>query len=314
MAYAENPVTSSAGNASALPNYFVPPRWLVEHPELKARNIIPCTVLKPGYVYRTDEMNDGIPQYAIKMITFPVGSQEADIYELLNDRGLTSATSTLPASVLRSEGLPPVVVLPLLSQLSSRYDSRQELPHTLRHFAQILTGVVNLHRLHIAHLDICTGNMLCAWHPQELAYHEQLELNKIYLFDFGGARRLELGPGLQPAIDLPGSQIRKPKPSMERFDPYSWDVYCIGMTFDMLAHYVSTYSHKPTPWFLQKYIDWVIGPECGCKSVCRCRPSARRALLVLTLIRGVVHVSAFFERLMKPIAGLFTRRSRGVSP
>lgn len=83
--------------------------------------------------------------------------------------------------------------------------------------------------------DICVGNMLRAWHPQELEYHEQLELDKIYLIDFGGARRLELGPGHQPAIDLPASQIGKPNPSMERFDPYAWDVYCVGMSFKMMA-------------------------------------------------------------------------------
>ncbi|KAI0691357.1 hypothetical protein C8T65DRAFT_670534 [Cerioporus squamosus] len=305
MADAQNPVTSATDSAFTPPeevwDHFVPPRWLVEHPELKARGIMPCTVLKPGYVYRTDAMNKGIPQYAIKMITFPVGSQEAEIYELLDRQGLIAATHTLPASVIRSEGLPPVVVLPLVTRLRGLgYSSQEELPDTLRHFAQILTGVVNLHRLHIAHLDICIGNMLRAIRPEELRYHEHKAT---------GAR-----PGLQPAIDLPESQIPKPDPSMEKFDPYAWDVYCVGVTFHILANHVSTYSRKPTPWFLRKYIDWVIGPECGCKSVCRCRPSARRALLVLTLIRGVVHVSGFFERLMKLIAGLFARRSRAVSP
>lgn len=42
---------STAGNALAPPeepwDYYVPPRWLVEHPEVKARNITPCMVLKP---------------------------------------------------------------------------------------------------------------------------------------------------------------------------------------------------------------------------------------------------------------------------
>ncbi len=77
--------------------------------------------------------------------------------------------------------------------------------------------------------------MLRAWHPLELEYHQHLELDKIYLIDFGGAKILELGPGHQPAIDLPESQIGKPNPSMERFDPYAWDVYCVGMTFNMLT-------------------------------------------------------------------------------
>ncbi|TFK88393.1 hypothetical protein K466DRAFT_520895 [Polyporus arcularius HHB13444] len=292
-------------------DYYVPPRWLVEHPELKARDITPCTVLKPGYVYRTDRRNKGIPQYAIKMITLP-GSEEADIYDSLTRRGRISSTHTLPGIVLRTENLPPVVVLPLITDLMDMYDDpTQELPNMLRHFAQMIAGVANLHRLHIAHLDICYGNMLLA-QPQDLEFHAALEFDKVYIIDFGGARQLQLGPGHQPAIDLPGSQIRKPIPSMKRFDPYAWDMYCVGMTFDMLAHYVSTNRHQPTPWILQRYITWVIGEERGCESVCRCRPSARRALLVLTLIRGIVHVSGFFERLTKSIVG-FARRSRAVS-
>ncbi|RDX42554.1 hypothetical protein OH76DRAFT_1362604 [Lentinus brumalis] len=314
MADVQKPVASGSGNALApleeVWDHFVPPRWLVEHPQLNARDITPCAVLKPGFVYQTDEMNEGIPQYAVKMVTFPVGSQEADIYELLDRRGLASATHTLPATVLRSKGLPPVIVLPLVSQLRGRYDPRAKLPDMLRHFAQILTGVVNLHRLGIVHLDICIGNMLRAWHPLELEYHQHLELDKIYLIDFGGAKILELGPGHQPAIDLPESQIGKPNPSMERFDPYAWDVYCVGMTFNMLTQV----SRKPIPWFLRRYIDWVIGPVCGCKSVCHCRPSARRALFVLTLIRGFVHVSESLKRLMKLIAKLFARPPRAVSP
>ncbi len=109
--------------------------------------------LLQGYVYRTDRMNREIPQYAVKMITFPVGSQEAEIYELLDQRGLTAATHTLPATVLRAEGLPPVIVLPLVSDLRGRYDSHEELPDTLRHFAQILTvrKSRNCPQSHVAH-------------------------------------------------------------------------------------------------------------------------------------------------------------------
>ncbi len=218
-------------------------------------------------------MNTEIPQYAVK-ITVP-GSEEADIYDLLRRRGLTSSTHTLSVFVLRSEDRPPVIVLPYVSDLTSRYPEAEELPDTLRHFAQILevrTSRYNsVPRTDVAYLwltgrgestptahcslgialtnkrlrehfsdhkftlqDICMGNMLLA-HPLDLEFHEQLELDKIYLIDFGGAMQLGLGPGHQPAIDLPGSQIRKPNPSMERFDPYAWDMYCVGITFDTLA-------------------------------------------------------------------------------
>ena len=64
-------------------------------------------------------------------------------------------------------------------------------------------------------------------------HHPSLELNKLYFIDFGGSRQLEFGPGRQHAIDLPGTQTEPPL-EMKRFDPYSWDIYCVGKTIEEL--------------------------------------------------------------------------------
>lgn len=79
--------------------------------------------------------------------------------------------------------------------------------------------------------DLCPDNVVivtssCA------KRHSTLKPKRIYIIDFGQSIQLQLGPGRQPAIDLPASQEKKP-PGMGHFDPYSWDMYCVGKLFEI---------------------------------------------------------------------------------
>ena len=62
---------------------------------------------------------------------------------------------------------------------------------------------------------------------------DRVERGKIYVIDFGASRQFELGPGHQPATDLPPTQVPKPQ-NIKRLDPFSWDVYCLGFVFQTL--------------------------------------------------------------------------------
>ena len=52
-----------------------------------------------------------------------------------------------------------------------------------------------------------------------------------------------------------------------------------------------TNSGRPQPWILRRYAAWLLGHEQGCPAVCRCRPTVRGALVVITLIARIVDAS-----------------------
>lgn len=56
---------------------------------------------------------------------------------------------------------------------------------------------------------------------------------RAYIIDFGTSRQLSLGPGVQAAIPLRYAQVPRPL-DMDYFDPYSWDVYCLGKLFEYM--------------------------------------------------------------------------------
>ena len=45
------------------------------------------------------------------------------------------------------------------------------------------------------------------------------------------------------------------------------------------------------PWIAQQLMLWLKGEERGCAGVCRCRPSARRALRVVTTVKWCIHAA-----------------------
>ena len=67
---------------------------------------------------------------------------------------------------------------------------------------------------------------------RDVQRHKYVQLGKVYIIDFSESRQLSRGPGQQLPIDLPDSYIQKPL-DMQRFDPYSFDVYCLGMVIDV---------------------------------------------------------------------------------
>ena len=69
---------------------------------------------------------------------------------------------------------------------------------------------------------------------QHVAHFTELEAGKVYIIDFDRSRRFAFGPGRQTAVDLPATG-QYPPLDMKRFDPYSWDVYCVGKMFERIA-------------------------------------------------------------------------------
>ena len=137
----------------------------------------------------------------------------------------------------------------------------------------------------------------------------------MYFIDFHTSRQLALGPGRQPPILLPPSQEEKPS-GVTTLDPYSFDVYCAGKLMQFLlkvsAVYVRqlldgllmpdettqfTFLEEPDyPWIPRRYAQWLVGNERGCTSICHCRPTARRARQVLTVLRWLVYGREFLGR------------------
>ena len=81
--------------------------------------------------------------------------------------------------------------------------------------------------------DLCFGNVVAIVDETE-EEHPRTKVGRVYIIDFDRSRQLELGPGRQPAVALPSTQF-KPPLQMKAFDPYSWDVYCMGKLFEQLT-------------------------------------------------------------------------------
>ncbi|KAI0746346.1 hypothetical protein C8Q80DRAFT_767529 [Daedaleopsis nitida] len=267
-----------------------PPQWLIDHPALRDREIDfnkPFGILKLGKAFSTGHFR--APNHGVKMIK--PASQEADIYDKLLRYDPRSPNHTLPCEVIRSDTETPFIIMPLLRDLTlACLSQRWDLPTLVHHFLQILEGVEFLHRAQIAHMDIAVSNFILTYIKGLDDTHKGVELNKIYIIDYGESLQLELGPGQQPAVDLPPSQIPKPD-GITRLDPYSWDMYCVGLVFQSLAEDTFKCNGQSTPKRLKRYIEWVIGNqnETGCASkVCRCRPTARRAREALSVLQYIV--------------------------
>ncbi|KAI0696978.1 hypothetical protein C8T65DRAFT_662905 [Cerioporus squamosus] len=275
-------------------DFLTPPEWLCEHPELKNRGIKLEFPLKPFCVWRT--VDDGwTTPYAVKVI--PPDSEEPDIYAQLHRLGPASFNHTLPCEVIQAESEQSFLIMPCLEPLLREPSCRKwGLLPLLDFFRQVIEGIELLHELRIAHLDMYDGQVLIAT-EEHVAFHKDVEAGKIYIIDFDRSKRLERGPGHQHAIDLPETNC-KPPLGMTRFDPYSWDVYCTGILFDTVTRLI--YYDRHIPWVARRYIRWLVGNERGCTTICRCRPTARRARQVL----GVIHW----------VARVWQRAAEGVSP
>ena len=87
--------------------------------------------------------------------------------------------------------------------------------------------MVYLHSQHIAHLDICLDNFVYDYKG------DIIPPGYPYFIDFETSQEYPLGPGQQPAIELPPSQYWKPG-ELTHLDPYSWDMYCTGILSELV--------------------------------------------------------------------------------
>lgn len=91
-------------------------------------------------------------------------------------------------------------------------------------------------------------NLLAA-NRHHAAQYTAATADRMYIIDFDSSRQFTLGPGVQRAITLPETQIRKPN-GLKHLDPYSWDVYCTGRTFEAITRVC------PVCIYLYRYL-WV---------------------------------------------------------
>ncbi|RPD65167.1 hypothetical protein L227DRAFT_203523 [Lentinus tigrinus ALCF2SS1-6] len=192
--------------------------------------------------------------------------------------------------------------MPCVGHYTKQLFSRWTTSQVVDRFRQIAEGLEFLHDRRIVHLDLRLSNLLLARH-EDVEYHKELELGKVYIVDFSESQLLHLGPAQQPAIDLPQSIIPKPL-EMQHFDPYSFDVYCLGIVLENTLKFV--YKQRPTPWLLQRCAQWLIGNERGCTGVCRCRPTARRARQVLVVLQWAFRGLTLVESMLLSIRSVFS--------
>ncbi|KAI0668060.1 hypothetical protein C8Q78DRAFT_1048069 [Trametes maxima] len=275
------------------------PDLLKTHPELRRRRIWSTDVLKPDYVYNTSVARP--PTYAVKIVRDD--GLEDEIYEYLL-RFSDKRNHTLPCEVVRDAERPSILIMPHMTDINrlGGYITKWSLSEFLAVFLQIVEGVEFMHEHRVVHMDICSGNTAAACR-REVQEHPHLTEGKMYFIDFETAQRLSAGPGVQGAIPLPETQVVPPD-GMERMDPYSWDMYCVGKLFEDMAECV--YRRKgPPPWLVKRIAEWLVGDERGCTSVCRCRPTAQRVRRVLSMLQPLIRTWEWCGNLVKRIRGVF---------
>ena len=92
--------------------------------------------------------------------------------------------------------------------------------------------------------DICFDNMLYGL-PLDATIDTRIVEGKLYIIDFHTSRQFELGPGHQPPIFLPPSQVEKP-PGVTTLDPYAFDVYASGMLMQQILKVGAPHNYYRT--------------------------------------------------------------------
>ncbi|KAI0749752.1 hypothetical protein C8Q80DRAFT_644845 [Daedaleopsis nitida] len=259
-----------------------PPPWVLGRPEVRRKGIDNLPHVPKPYIVFSTRPNMDCPQWVVKIVV--PGSSEVEIYEHLLKNDISSpGNHILPIEIVRSE--PPILIMPGCRTTGRRH-FRWTLSAILDDFYQIVEGIEYLHQNHVAHMDLVFDNTTVAT-DATVKYHKQLKAGKIYIIDFGLSQKLPSGPGEQLAVDIGDTTLSKHL-GISRLDPYSWDVLCLGHTLLYFLQ-VTRRTSRSTPWICTRYAQWLVGQERGCMGVCRCRPTARRALHVLAVIRWFAH-------------------------
>ncbi|KAI1789919.1 hypothetical protein LXA43DRAFT_1150603 [Ganoderma leucocontextum] len=281
------------------PDSLAVPSWLADDPELRRRGITLVECLRPPTVFCTSWFST--PQHVVKIVDSDPDavkdSEEVAICEYLQPQTLASEPDnhTIPCDVVRSssEKTKAVLVMPYLPSMKAPSptvdSSRRWLDAFLDAACQLLEGVDYLHRKRVAHMDICPGNLLAA-PPREAGCDARVTAGKVYIIDFDRSRRLAHGPGTQGPVRLPPTQYAPP-PGVTHLDPYAWDVYCVGRVLETFCKGRPAYG---APWVAERLALWLTGKgdERGCTGVpCRCRPTARRALQAVSILRWCVYAA-----------------------
>ncbi|KAH9857407.1 hypothetical protein C2E23DRAFT_719704 [Lenzites betulinus] len=273
------------------------PDRLLKHPELVQRGLASRLgdTLKPGCVYMAEHGRD--PVQVIKILD--PNTEEVAIQDRLLREINRPNNHTLPSEMTVTGH--PLLIMPMISRVTPLSAWKRD---SLRSFLDIMfqMGIEFLHSLRIVHMDICSGNMLAAT-VDDASEHRQIIARRLYIIDFGQSRQFALGPGIQPAITLPETQVTPPK-NLLHFDPYSWDMYCAGITMEYLVRNILTDKGwaPRSNWIQKKLIEWLIGDERGCTGVCRCRPTARTALRVLIVLRWSVRAVDGYDYVVRTIS------------
>ncbi|KAI0365034.1 hypothetical protein BV20DRAFT_1056776 [Pilatotrama ljubarskyi] len=189
-----------------------------------------------------DPEHDDAAEYAVKVLD--LDTQELPIYyeRLLRDID-SLANRTLPCEIVRADH--PVLVMPKLTSTDAgciALDHVRPLTPLIRTFRQL--GVEYIHALHIPHLDLCWGNVVTAT-PRMAASHSGVIAWIWYIIDFDTSRQFTLPLGCQPPITLPLAETHiEPPGGLTIFDPYSWDVYCLGRLLERTMQASDAPLHK----------------------------------------------------------------------
>ncbi|PIL34808.1 hypothetical protein GSI_02595 [Ganoderma sinense ZZ0214-1] len=256
--------TTAASGAEPVPASVVTPKpvasmakipdWLLTHPELHKRGIVVHRPVQPFTVYETEWQPEG-PIYVVKGIN--PSRPEADIYDLLDRYSDSPADHTIPHEVIRCER--PLLVMPFVGFIE--YAITYKTSSMLAVFGQILEGVEHMHWLRIAHGDIYAPNVVAA-SEDDAKRDARLTAGRVYLIDFETSRQFEHGPGVQTAVPLPNTHVIPPL-DMKVFDPFSWDVYCLGKTLDIMVQRVFGSESTAKPWIVGCFARWLKGNEVG---------------------------------------------------
>ncbi|EIW56515.1 uncharacterized protein TRAVEDRAFT_73062 [Trametes versicolor FP-101664 SS1] len=266
-------VTDSDGNFDLC---AIPDR-LLRHPEIQRRGIVLTDVLKPGAVFSTLPQID--PVYVVKIID--ISMEELAIYQRLLRELRCPNNHTLPCEITLNGH--PLLIMPWFYRFWGAHCDKETASTLVDIIYQLVEGLEYLHSLHIVHMDMCMDNLLAA-NRHHAAQYTTATADRMYIIDFDSSRQFALGPGVQRAITLPETQVRKPN-GLKRLDPYSWDVYCTGRTLEAITRFRYQSVTEAPHSLAQSFIQWLIGDERGCTGVCRCRPTARNALKVALVLR-----------------------------